>query len=459
MTQKTTNSQWTADHLITQEYKSKQIEFLNVTFVQTFSWSTGVVVFHHRIVKFPNNYYRMEKILSEEEKQRINALLEKHWPREETKEKEMVVLSEKGRKISIKTEVASSSMKPFEKWPVEHEEASRRKYEVIGTNIETEYEEMDTEEEESEVRKLTKEELEMYQQYKEFYTVQARTKGKIPSFGYIHRLKVKEHYPGVPSDVPEMLSHPIEGEVQDLNHITEQEIIEIEWKHAMVPWRQVNIRPKKKAVILCIDPDSDSDIVIEEGEEDFRERCIIIKGEEWDVEEEAEQADDEQSEQLTEAGTEPGMSLTTEQETEDKDETISSTLTQVFDREKVEGEFINLTSHYQQIGDSFKKLVEEVPHMKKHQLATHFAKVPILPMVKVTTEEKVSSMYRQCYEEEPSQVQEEYDPKVYGESMEKKLQSVINSIGEQSTLLLMAVSNCIVNKKSHAEIARKYGIY
>ena len=90
----------------------------------------------------------MEKILSEEEKQRINALVERHWPREETKEKKMVVLSEKGRKISIKTEVASSSMKPFEEWPVEYEEeASKRKYEVIGTDIETEYEEMDTEEE------------------------------------------------------------------------------------------------------------------------------------------------------------------------------------------------------------------------------------------------------------------------------------------------------------------------
>ena len=36
-------------------------------------------------------------------------------PREEKKEKEMVVLSEKGKKISIKTEVASSSMKPFGK--------------------------------------------------------------------------------------------------------------------------------------------------------------------------------------------------------------------------------------------------------------------------------------------------------------------------------------------------------
>ena len=71
--------------------------------------------------------------------------------------------------------------------------------------------------------------------------------------------------------------------------------------------------------------------------------------------------------------------MAADQETEDKDETISSTSTQDFDREKVEREFINLTSHYQQIGESFKKLVEEVPHMKKRQLATNLAKMPILP--------------------------------------------------------------------------------
>ena len=181
----------------------------------------------------------------------------------------MVVLSEKGREISIKTEAASSSMKPFEEQPVEYEEASKRKYEVIGTDIETEYEEMDTEEE-CKVTKLTKEELEIYHQYKEFYTIQARTKGKLPSFGYIYRLKVKECYPEVPSDVAEILSDPIEGEVQDIDCMTEQEIIEIEQKHAMVPRRRVNIRPKKKTVILCIDPDSDSDVVIEEEEGDFR---------------------------------------------------------------------------------------------------------------------------------------------------------------------------------------------
>ena len=102
-------------------------------------------------------------------------------------------------------------------------------------DIETEYEEMGTEEEESEVKKLTEEELEMFQQYKEFYTIQGRAKGKIPGFRYIHRLKVKEWYLGVPSDVAEMLSHPIEGEIQDIDHITEQEVIKIEQKHAMVP--------------------------------------------------------------------------------------------------------------------------------------------------------------------------------------------------------------------------------
>ena len=67
-------------------------------------------------------------------------------------------------------------------------------------------------------------------------------------------------------------------------------------------------------------------------------------------------------------------------------------------------------------------------------------------------------MYGQHYEGEPSQVQEECDPKVYGENAEKKLQSIINSIGEKSTLLLMAVGDCIVNKKSQTEVAMKYNI-
>ena len=139
---------------------------------------------------------------------------------------------------------------------------------------------MDTEDEECQVRRLTKEELEIYHQYKEFYTIQARTKGKMPSFGYIQRLKVKERYSGIPTDLAKTFSHPIEGEVQDINRLPEQEVIKIEQKHVMIPRKQVNIRPEKKTIILRIDPDSDSDVVIEEEEGNFRERCIITRGNE-----------------------------------------------------------------------------------------------------------------------------------------------------------------------------------
>ena len=48
----------------------------------------------------------------------------------------------------------------------------------------------------------------------------------------------------------------------------------------MIPRRQVNIRPEKKTIILCIDTDSDSDVVIEGEEGDFGERCIITRGNE-----------------------------------------------------------------------------------------------------------------------------------------------------------------------------------
>ena len=89
-------------------------------------------------------------------------------------------------------------------------------------------------------------------------------------FQHIHILKVKDRYPGIPTDVTEMLSHPQEGAKQDINHMTEEEIIEIEKHHAVVPRRRVNIRPGKKMVVLCIDPDSDSNIATEEGETDFK---------------------------------------------------------------------------------------------------------------------------------------------------------------------------------------------
>ena len=69
--------------------------------------------------------------------------------------------------------------KPFKEHPIEmKEEASKRKFEVIGTDIDPEYKDLDTAAKEEEVGKLNKEEREIFEQYKEFYMIQARSKGK-----------------------------------------------------------------------------------------------------------------------------------------------------------------------------------------------------------------------------------------------------------------------------------------
>ena len=98
----------------------------------------------------------------------------------------MTVLSQKGKNITIKSEIATCSKEPFKEHPIEMiEEASKRKFKVIGTDIEPEYEDLDTAAEE-EVWKLNKEEREIFKQYKEFYMIQARSKCKMPGFWYIH---------------------------------------------------------------------------------------------------------------------------------------------------------------------------------------------------------------------------------------------------------------------------------
>ena len=88
-----------------------------------------------------------------------------------------------------------------------------------------------------------------------------------------------------------------------------------------------------------------------------------MKKEKKEVKDPGEQADDEESKATEQS--EEGASWTTEQKTEDLDEMISSTSTQDFDREVVEKEFMNLVQHYQHISNSFTKLANEVPHMKK----------------------------------------------------------------------------------------------
>ena len=98
-------------------------------------------------------------------------------------QKETIVTSEKGTKIVIKSEIAGTSSKSFKDRPIEKiEEASKREYKVIGTDIEVEYDDLDREEEIAQVETLTENEQELFHQFKEFYTIQGRTKGKMPGF-------------------------------------------------------------------------------------------------------------------------------------------------------------------------------------------------------------------------------------------------------------------------------------
>ena len=193
---------------------------------------------------------------------------------------------------------------------------------------------------------------------------------------------------------------------------------------------------------------------------DFKSRCLIIKQEKKDRESE-EEGDDEQSEEPTEVTAEQeSASQATEQKT-NVDETISSTLTQDFDRDVVKKEFVNLATHYQKILDSFTKLIKEVLHIKKRQLATHIAQTPNLPLMKVTTEEKISSMYGQKYSISESStlgVGEEFDLKVYGTTDKERIQSVWNTIGDHATLLLLAIGDCVANNRSQAEETKKNNI-
>ena len=102
-------------------------------------------------------------------------MLKKHRPHPEQRktgsQKETIVISEKGTKIVVKSEIVGMSSKSFKDRHMEKiEEASKREYEVTGTDIEPEYDDLDMEEEKAQVKMLTKNEQEFFHQFKEFYT-------------------------------------------------------------------------------------------------------------------------------------------------------------------------------------------------------------------------------------------------------------------------------------------------
>ena len=93
MTLKTTNNQWIADHLTIQKCGSKTNWVSNCHIGVNFQLKHRCTDISPQSCEVSRQILQNGgKTLCEEEKQRINALLEKHRPREEIQEKEMVVL-------------------------------------------------------------------------------------------------------------------------------------------------------------------------------------------------------------------------------------------------------------------------------------------------------------------------------------------------------------------------------
>ena len=75
---------------------------------------------------------------------------------------------------------------------------------------------------------------------------------------------------------------------------------------------------------------------------------------------------------------------------------------------------------------------------------------------------KIEEKYHPCMESVMKKNQVKYRKSVIQKYMERmwrrNYKALLTAIGDQSALFLMAVRDCIVNKKSQAEIATKYNI-
>ena len=184
------------------------------------------------------------------------------------------VTSSKGKLIEIKREgdeevtriyKEDRDLRPFKEQPQENlEEASKRKYEVVGTEMSTEYEDMGTSEEERQVQSLSKIEQLGYREMKDLMTVQGRLKGQIPGFKEGIQMQVTGRFPGVPSTEVKKYFVPEEGKRADL-HLPPPVIEEIVEHHdAKIPMRYVNPTPGQHGIAIFIDPQLEHDELFEE---------------------------------------------------------------------------------------------------------------------------------------------------------------------------------------------------
>ena len=155
----------------------------------------------------------------------------------------VLATSSKGKPITVtkiktpveqeKEEMEEISLQEFKERPIEYlKEASLREYEIEGNEeIELEYDQMTDSDIEKEVEKMKPEQKAHFKEVKDFLTIQARLKGKIPTMGHLIQTYVKGRFPGIPSDIVEEHAEVEEPEKQDIHKVKEEDIQQMIIEH------------------------------------------------------------------------------------------------------------------------------------------------------------------------------------------------------------------------------------
>ena len=118
------------------------------------------------------------------------------------KGKVIMVKREGDQEIEYEKELEKQDLRDFKLRPIEKfKEASQQKYEVVGIQMESKYDEMTESEEECEVAKLTPAQKMSHKEMKDLMSIQGRLKGQIPGFAVGIQAYVMGCFPGVPSEL------------------------------------------------------------------------------------------------------------------------------------------------------------------------------------------------------------------------------------------------------------------
>ena len=174
-----------------------------------------------------------------------------------------MVKREDDQEIEYEQELEKPDLREFKLRPIEKfKEASQQKYEVVGIQMESKYDEMTESEEEPEVAKLTPAQKMSHKEMKDLMSIQGRLKGQIPGFAVGIQAYVTGCFPGVPSELAK--PYVVEETAEKVDLLTRMPLAKIsnfiQEHDRAIPRRDAVIRPGQRGITLSIDPNSDDKI-------------------------------------------------------------------------------------------------------------------------------------------------------------------------------------------------------